>query len=243
VEPVLAGLAGALFVAGLVSGVHCIGMCGGIVTAFGTQPMIRLHPERAPRADIARQLAFNAGRLATYASLGAVAGLAGGVFAWIGGALPAQTLLYVLANLMLVLAGLYLAGLATPLARLEALALPLWRRLQPTAARLFAASTLPRAFGAGLAWGVLPCGLVYGALAAAAFAGSAAGGAATMLAFGLGTLPTLFAAGMAAARLRRELARPRARLLAGAILLGFGAFGLAHAGGLADQVRRGLLCL
>lgn len=242
-EPALGGLAAAMFVAGLASGVHCIGMCGGIVTAFGTRRVIALHSLPAHQPDAARQIAFNAGRIATYAALGAAAGLAGGAATWLSGALSAQTALYVLANAMLVLAGLYLAGLATPLSRLEALALPVWRRLQPHAARWFAASTLPHSFGAGLAWGLLPCGLVYGALAAAAFAGTAIGGALTMLAFGAGTAPTLLGAGFAAALLRRQLARPAARLSAGAILFGFGVFGLAHAGGLADGVRRGLICL
>jgi len=58
-----------------------------------------------------------------------------------------------------------------------------------------------------------------------------------MLVFGLGTLPFLLAAGWAAARLRAW------RPLAGALLLAFGAIGLAHAGALGDDIRHGLLCL
>jgi sulfite exporter TauE/SafE len=76
----------------------------------------------------------------------------------------------------------------------------------------------------------LPCGLVYGALTAAAFAGNPAAGAAGMLAFGLGTLPWLFAAGVAAARLRGWLERRPIRLGVGGAVLGFGFWGLAHAG-------------
>jgi sulfite exporter TauE/SafE len=79
--------------------------------------------------------------------------------------------------------------------------------------------------------------MVYLALGAAAFAGSPLRGALGMLAFGLGTLPFLLAAGWLASRLRPW------RRTAGALLLGYGAFGLAHAGGLADGIRRGLLCL
>jgi sulfite exporter TauE/SafE len=78
--------------------------------------------------------------------------------------------------------------------------------------------------------GWLPCGLVYGALTAAAFAGSPAGGAAAMLAFGLGTLPWLLAVGVGAARLRAWMGRRAVRLAAGGTVLGFGAFGLARAG-------------
>jgi hypothetical protein len=64
-----------------------------------------------------------------------------------------------------------------------------------------------------------------------------------MLAFGAGTAPNLLAAGFAAARLRRSMTRPAVRLAAGALVLGFGAFGLAQASGVAESVRRGLLCL
>jgi sulfite exporter TauE/SafE len=129
---------------------------------------------------------------------------------------------------------LHLVGFG-PLSRLEALAAPLWRRLDPL---------LPSRSGflSGLLWGFLPCGLVYGALAAAAFAGSseksAAYGAAAMLAFGIGTLPLLLSAGLALTRLRSRAFRS----LAGGGVLAFGVYGLAHAGEVADGIRRGLFC-
>jgi hypothetical protein len=63
-----------------------------------------------------------------------------------------------------------------------------------------------------------------------------------MLAFGLGTLPNLLAAGLAAAWLRRGFARRAVRMGAGGVVLGFGVFGLAQASGLAESVRRGWLC-
>jgi len=244
VDPYGGGLLLAMFVAGLASGVHCFGMCGGIVAAFGARRTIPLRAAgAAPRPGIARQLAFNAGRITSYAAGGALAGFAGEAAIYMAGALPAQTVLYVLANLMLVLAGLYLAGAGWILRRLETLGAPLWRRLQPFAGRMLGASTPAQVYAAGLAWGWLPCGLVYGALAAAAFAGSPGAGAAAMLAFGLGTLPNLLAAGLAAERLRGWLAHRTARLAAGALVLGFGVFGLAQASGIAEGVRRGLLCL
>jgi sulfite exporter TauE/SafE len=106
-------------------------------------------------------------------------------------------------------------------------------------ARLLPAQTLPRAYLAGLVWGWLPCAMVYAALAAAAFSGGAAAGALGMAAFGLGTLPFLLGAGWLAARLRAW------RRAAGATVLGFGVYGLAHAdaGALGEAIRRGLLCL
>ena len=131
---------------------------------------------------------------------------------------------------MLGLVGMHLAGLRGPMRLLESLGLPLWRRIQPIAARLTKKHGIGPAYAAGLAWGWLPCGLVYGALSAAAFAGSPERGAVAMLAFGLGTAPWLLAAGMAATRLRAWMARKPVRLTVGGAVLGFGLWGLAHAG-------------
>jgi sulfite exporter TauE/SafE len=179
----------------------------------------------------------------SYAAAGALAGTLGGAGALLAGAMSAQAVLYVLANLMLVLAGLYLAGAGRLLGRLESLGAPLWRRLQPLAARLMSARGLRGSYAAGLAWGWLPCGLVYGALVAAALAGSPLRGALAMLGFGLGTLPTLLAAGLAAGSLRAWVGRRAVRVAAGGLIAGFGAWGLAHASGLFASIRTGLLCL
>jgi sulfite exporter TauE/SafE len=239
-------LPAALLVTGFLSGVHCLGMCGGIVAAFGSlgaPSAVVVQARRAsPWREIARQLAFNAGRILSYTLAGALAGALGGAGATIAGALSWQVALYVLANLMLILVGLYLAGASAWLARVEALGAPLWRRLQPLAARLLPARTLPQSVAAGLVWGWIPCGLVYGALAVAVLAGSPERGALAMAAFGLGTLPNLLAAGLAAARLRSFAARRGVRLAAGGVVLGFGLFGLANAGVVAEGIRSGVLC-
>lgn len=208
------GLAISLFIMGIASGVHCVGMCGGFVSAFQGIPVRTAQPRRWRRL-----LAFNAGRVTTYALLGAAAGLAGHQVTL---ALGAQTALYVLANLMLIAVGLYLAGVAQWFATIERIGAPLWRRLQPLAATALRGRN---AYAAGLLWGLLPCGLVYAALAAAAFAGSAAGGAAAMAAYGLGTLPWLLGTGLAFGWLQKKAARA----LAGGVVLAFGVLGLAHA--------------
>ena len=209
-------LALSLFLLGVASGVHCAGMCGGFVVAFGGRRVIPLRAiEEAPRW---RRLAFfNAGRITSYAVAGAAAGALGAAFT---GLLGAQTALYVAANVFLIAIGLHLAGASRVLAPLEALGAPLWRRLQPFAARAMGGGP----YVAGLFWGWLPCGLVYGALATAAFAGSAPGGAAAMAAYGLGTLPWLMGAGLALGWLQSRLARS----VSGAAVIAFGAYGLAH---------------
>jgi sulfite exporter TauE/SafE len=212
-------LALSLCLLGLASGVHCVGMCGGFVAAFSTRKVIAIQPAGGRWRSL---LAFNAGRITSYSAAGAIAGVIGGEFALL---LDAQTALYVLANLMFIAIGLHLAG-ASSLSFVEKLGAPIWRRLQPVAARALNGG----AYAAGLLWGWIPCGLVYGALAAAAFAGTAAGGALAMAAYGLGTLPWLLAGGFAFTKATRAVA--------GATVLAFGVYGLAHGADL-----RGLLCL
>ena len=214
---------------GLASGLHCVGMCGGVVAAFNPNPGVReisLTPNRS-------LLLFNAGRISSYATAGAVAGAVGSLGWYASGG---QTALLLLANVVLVFAGLHLAGVRGPMRWLERLGAPLWKKLQPHAARALRSR---KPYVAGLLWGALPCGLVYGALAAAAFAGSPAGGALAMLAYGIGTLPWLLAAGVLAARLRQGMNRKTVRLGLGGMVLGFGVWGLAHA----EAVRQTIFCL
>ena len=227
----------AMFAAGLASGIHCVGMCGGITTAFAGRVIpIRPVQDARPSRPWTRLLAFNAGRITTYALAGAVTG-AIGVAAYAASALPAQETLQIAVSVLLILTGLYLAGATRLLSPLERLGTPLWSRLQPLAARLAGAVSLRRSYAAGLVWGALPCAMVYAALAGAALAGSPARGALAMAAFGLGTLPFLLAAGWLADRIRAW------RVVGAGIVLAFGAYGLAHAGTLGESVRRTLLCL
>lgn len=239
----MSALLAAMLLLGLASGLHCVGMCGGIVAAFSSRRLIPIAQAARAAPEWRRQLAFNAGRLSTYALAGAAAGALGGAVGLVQGALPAQTVLFVLANGLLILIGLHLAGAGRLVGRLEGLGAPLWRRVQPLAARLTGSRTPRAAYGAGLLWGLLPCGMVYGALAAASLAGGAGQGALAMLAFGAGTAPWLLAAGGAAARLRGWARRPRLRIAAGGLVLGMGVFGLARSAELGEAVRAGLLCL
>ncbi|MEN3373213.1 sulfite exporter TauE/SafE family protein [Dechloromonas sp. ZS-1] len=206
----------ALFLVGLLGGTHCVGMCGGIVGALtlGGAPRWRIH------------LAYNAGRIASYALAGAVAGALGAASLAAGKAEGVRLGLYALANVMLVLLGVYLLGVVQVLLPIERLGHHLWRRLQPLGRRFLPAQSVAQAFPLGLLWGWLPCGLVYSALASALTAGSATRGAAMMLAFGLGTLPNLLLAGMLLARLNEFVRRVAVRRIAGLLVLGFGLYGL-----------------
>jgi len=222
----------AVFLAGLFGGGHCVAMCGGVLGALSAQGHSR----------IALQFAYNAGRIGSYAIAGAFAGAIGGLLL-VKGILPLQLLLYVLANLLLVLVGIYLAGWSSLITRLEGPGRWLWRRVSPLTRRFLPADTLPRALAVGSIWGWLPCGLTYSVLAIALMSGSGAGGAGLMAAFGLGTLPNLLAAGLLFRRIRPWFGKRLGRLLAGGLVLGLGVAGLVHAAQLGDQLRRGVLCL
>ena len=226
----------AAFLIGLLGGVHCVAMCGGVVGALTVQT-----PRR--RRAWSLHLAYSAGRIASYAAAGAIMGMIGGMGLMFNHVLPVQMLLYVLANLVLVSLGLYLAGLGNQLARIEVLGTWLWRRIQPYGAKVLPADTAGKAFVLGTLWGWLPCGLVYSLLATALLSGGAGSGAAVMLAFGLGTLPNLLLAGMVFKRLRDVTSDRRLRLATGALVAGFGVAGLARAADLGERIRQGLLCI
>lgn len=222
----------AVFLAGLLGGAHCAGMCGGIVGVLsaGAGSRLPLH------------LAYNAGRVASYTLAGAIAGALGGTVLYYD-VLPLQLALYVLANLMLILLGLYLAGWSSLVTRLEAVGRRLWRRISPLTTRFLPVDTVPRAFAVGTLWGWLPCGLTYSVLAIALLSGGAANGAALMLAFGLGTLPNVLLAGLLLKRARSWFQDRMVRWVSGGLVLGFGIAGLANAAQLGDQIRRGVLCV
>lgn len=175
---------------GVLGSVHCAVMCGPVAGAVCTKPKATL--------------AFNAGRIATYAALGAVAGAFGAMAPVFAIALRP------IAAIVLVLLGLHLAGVSTLFTKLEKLGTPFWKRIAPLTRRPLHASLL------GALWGFVPCGLVYGALAIAATSGGAAIGALVMVAFGAGTLPVMTAVS-ALARFAARFRRP-----AGVIVLTLG---------------------
>ncbi len=211
------------FLVGLLGGAHCVGMCGGIVGALSFQPGGGAAPWRF-------YVGYNLGRVASYTVAGALAGAAGAGSAHLAGALPVQQVLYLLANLLLVALGLYLAGLWHGVVYIERAGGWLWRGLQPLTRRFLPVRSVWQACALGALWGWLPCGLVYSVLVTALASGGPAGGAALMLAFALGTLPNLLAIGFFAQQLKHFTRQRAVRLAAGVVVVGFGVLGLARLG-------------
>nr|WP_298173533.1 sulfite exporter TauE/SafE family protein [uncultured Pseudomonas sp.] len=209
----LAPLLLSALILGLLGGGHCLGMCGGLMSAL---TLAIPAEQRAQRFQLL--LAYNLGRIFSYAAAGLLLGLAG----WALNNSPAAMLLRIIAALLLIAMGLYLAGWWSGLTRIEALGRGLWRYIQPLTRRFMPVTNWPRALILGGLWGWLPCGLVYSTLLWASSQGNALDSAALMLAFGLGTLPVLLATGMAAERLSALLRERGVRMAGGILVILFG---------------------
>jgi hypothetical protein len=233
-----------IFLIGLLGSVHCVGMCGGIVAALSVAPggrtvipirSINTVPSSAsfglaiPLEAWTRVLAYNAGRIGSYAAAGAIMGaVAGGALALTRIA-ALQTVAYVATNAMLMVLGLYLMDAWRGLAQIERIGQALWRRLQPMGRSLLPLDSPLKMLMMGALWGWLQCGMVYSVLLTATLSGSATGGAAVMLAFGLGTLPAVLAMGLSGQQLRIWMQRRAVRLACGLVIFAFGVLGVARA--------------
>lgn len=191
-----------------------MGMCGGLSTVFALQlpPHIR---------RIWLIILMNLGRICSYVLVGMLMGALSQMGSFLVHTHALQVGLFVCANVLLLLTGLYLAGILAWAAKIEGLGKPIWRSVQPCLNRLLPIRSVPACFGVGLLWGWLPCGLVYNASLYALGSGSAWKGGLYLLAFGLGTLPNLLAAGLFAAQLREILQKRAVRLVAGLVVCGW----------------------
>ena len=227
---------------GALGGLHCAAMCGGLLAAVATRDGAA-QPLLPARALAARQLTYHLGRIGTYAVLGSAFGAAGAVALAAADLLPLQRALYLAANLFLLLLGVRLAfgtpgvawlqrGGATAFGMVLPIVRPLLQRPGP-AGRI----------ALGLIWGLTPCALVYSVLPLALLSGGAWQGGAVMLAFGLGTLPNLLAAGVLLARTRRALESRALHIAAAAVLITFALVGLWRVLYSPDTLAQGPFCL
>ncbi len=191
-----------LLVTGLLGSFHCVGMCGGFALALG-------RPGRPPWRQVLVQVLFLFGKASTYVLLGGLVGLAGAALVRAPGFTAAQTVLAIVAGILMVLFGLQILGVLKEL--------PLGSLFGPESfyGRAVAAVTRARhpaaPFVFGVLTGFLPCPLVYAFLAEALGTGSILGAMGVMALLGLCTVPALalvaFTGAVAAPHLRSWLIR------------------------------------
>ena len=200
----------AAFSMGLFGSPHCLGMCGGIVTAFGLSMQ---HVSDSKKNGLI--LTYHLGRLISYALLGLIASLVGvAIFQ----SIMSNSAPRIVLGAVLVLIGLAMLGL--PLFnQLEKVGMRFWQSLAPIRKKVFPIDSFGKALFAGLLWGFLPCGLVYGALMMAIAGNNIATGAALMFVFGLGTMPMLIATQKTVGMLQSSIKNFRLRQINGVIMM------------------------
>ena len=236
------GLLFSAWLIGALGGLHCIAMCGGFIGAIATRDAARGVPLQPARAIVIGQAVYHAGRLITYALLGALFGALGAtVIAYID-VLPLQRAMYVMANALVLILGLGLVWRAPTLPAMQRVGMrafaPLLRAMRPLLRR---SDTLGR-IAMGLVWGLMPCALIYSALPLALVAGGWWQGALVLSAFGLGTLPNLLATGLVLGRARRLLSSQALRNVAALALIAFGTAGLWRAMATAGSLPASPFC-
>lgn len=212
----------ALFTMGLLGSTHCVGMCGGITTALGMAVQGRGRYDR-----LILTLLYNLGRIASYATAGLVAALIGALGR---DHLALGPVLRLVAGVIMIVLGLYIAGWWRGLVRLEHIGQHVWKYLQPIGQRLLPVTGPGRALALGAVWGWLPCGLVYSAVVLTLAMASPWQGVLGMVFFGLGTLPVMLVMGLASGGLLRRLQTRGIRAAAGVMLIVFGVWQLLQPG-------------
>lgn len=224
--------------AGLLGGVHCVGMCGGLADMLGSvgkrRRVIPIIAQRHESDQLEQQrkwripLFLHFGRLCTYALMGGLVGALGALGMLFKPLIPVHNIMFVLGNLALILLGLRLIGYQPDWGFFGRLGTRIATRLHISPRFGLRARTRRHPFLVGMAWGCLPCGLIYAVLPFALLSGAAASGALLMLLFGLGALPYLLLAQGAAAWLQRRTVPIMLRCLGALALIALGLFGLWH---------------
>lgn len=208
-----------ILVIGLLSSLHCLGMCGGIMGALSLSLPAEVRENRIRISLFVT--AYNFGRIFSYMIAGALAGAFGvEILAWLGlNDDSAHRVLRIFGAVFIVLIGLYLGGWFPQLIKVEKIGQPVWKKIEPVARRLMPIKTPGQALLYGMLWGWLPCGLVYVVLMMTVTAGSAVQGALMMSAFGIGTLPSMLSAGVMLGWVRKLGQSKNARQIIGLILI------------------------
>ncbi len=209
-----------LFTAGLAGSGHCFGMCGGVAAMAGSSN------------QTSYVLWMNLARIGSYILIG----LIGGLIVQLGISSSEHLLQLsqlgaisrILSGILLILLAFSVAGWHWDVVIFRNLAAGFWSKLQPLSLRFLPINRPKDAVLFGSLWGWLPCGLVYAVLPTAWLRGNALESGLMMFCFGLGTLPSMLAMGIASAKIRLFLQRPGTKWLSVILLLIGGLWLLYH---------------
>ncbi|HEY9032631.1 MAG TPA: sulfite exporter TauE/SafE family protein [Pseudomonadales bacterium] len=199
------------FLIGLASSGHCLVMCGGIASALSSN----IDQQQGHRR-LLTLLLFHGGRILCYTLLGLVVGdllrtaLHGSPQLMFSSRLVAAGLL--------VLIGLYIAGINTVIKHIESRMAFVWRALQPAIRRFMPIRRFRDALVLGFFWGFLPCGIIYSTLLWASTSVDGHSAAVLMFFFGLGTIPALLSSNIVLQR----FITGRSKKVIGLLMIGFG---------------------
>lgn len=220
------------FVLGLFSAPHCLGMCGGLVSAMGLKDQ-----NKSVWLRLAGVLNYNFGRLFSYAMLGLLAGFLGMTFQHV---LPGGgDVLRLMAGGLLVLMGFYIGGWWLALRHLEQAVYGLWTRTQAFFGKVGGRGGNGSKLLGGMLWGCLPCGLVYSALSMAMTQQTPWHGALFMVTFGMGTLPVMTGAGLLSTSFGSWIRKKSVKTGAGVMMICYGIWTVAGVFGMDHSEHHG----
>ena len=201
----------AVFVVGFNGSLHCVGMCGPVVGILGMNTQAN-----TTRKKLLSALCYNFGRITTYMLLGVIAMILSVAMKDLK---PVQIVVRYLAGIVMFFVALQLIGFPQFLAFIEKPMSKLSRPISKLTRKFFPIKTLFGSYLAGLAWGLLPCGMVYMAFAMSLGVENPLGAPLVMLFFGLGTLPMMITLSISGNFFGSFFTSPIARKVAGGIIL------------------------
>ncbi len=216
---------GMLFIAGVLTSVHCVAMCGGIALS-------QSDAGKEDRRSIAPGVLYNSGRIVSYTLAGGLVGLLGKTFDFSS---AAKGIVTALAGMFMALLGLKMLGAFALMPRIPRSPRILLRRpsfLQTARGRIFARLGMRAPFGIGLLNGLMPCGPLQSMQLYALGTGSFFEGALSMFLFALGTAPLMLGFGCISRLLPKKFLPVMAKTSA-LVVLALGILTIGRGGSLA----------
>lgn len=171
-----------LFIVGMLTSIHCVGMCGGIALTQTLNKDSIVNDNQNKFKSVFPSLLYNAGRVTSYTIIGAIVGGIGSVLSL---SLNVKAGLQIFSGLFMIIMGLNLTGFS--------IFRKLNIRLPWSSCKLKHKPKAP--FVVGLLNGLMPCGPLQTMQLYALAAGSAAAGAISMFLFSIGTVPLMLVFG------------------------------------------------